>query len=106
MACSRMLFSPTMPLTVSAGHYIKQKLVYPIETFIKYGKQSDYEKPEYCLSETYTELKEVVEQIKLIYRQSGNFLRKAFSKAPWTTGCEKRYRAFYPEIGIQIDRFA
>ena len=64
------------------------------------------EKFEYSLAKIYTNQKEAVEQKNLIYWQSVKFLRKAFLKAPKTTQGGKRYRAFYPEIGIHIDRFA
>ena len=62
------------------------------------------EKSEYSLAKIYTNPKEAVEQKNLIYWQSVKFLRKAFLKAPKTKQGGKRYRGFYPEIGIQIDR--
>ena len=64
------------------------------------------EQPEYSPAKTYTDPKEAVAQVDLIYRQSVDFLCKAFSKASQVTESRKRYRAFYPEIRIQIDRFA
>lgn len=61
--------------------------------------------PEAYPGESFTDAREAVEALKRLYRRNTDFLCAAFADF-CKTGTIRRYRAFYPEIGITTSSYA
>ncbi|MEK9879226.1 MAG: AMP nucleosidase [Paracoccaceae bacterium] len=64
------------------------------------------DQPDYFPPADFTTADEAVDRLKQIYDLSISFLKNAFSDITTSMKGGIKYRAFYPEISIKIDRFA
>ncbi|MFC6489897.1 AMP nucleosidase [Nitratireductor sp. GCM10026969] len=69
----------------------------PIETI---------ESPEPIARESFHDARSAVDALRAIYERNTAFLRAAFDDIAATGRCDRRYRAFYPEISVSTSSFA
>ena len=61
--------------------------------------------PEPFASQSFTEARKAVAALRTLYDRNTQFLRDAFSALAEGGGADRRYRAFYPEIGVTTSSF-
>lgn len=62
--------------------------------------------PEPHPRKTYRDAREAVEALKAIYERNTAFLRDAFTKVAEDGDSDRRYRAYYPELGVSTASYA
>ena len=63
------------------------------------------ESPEPFTRRSFTDAAEAVEALKALYSRNTQFLRDSFLKVAEGGGDDRRFRAFYPEVGVSTSSF-
>jgi AMP nucleosidase len=62
--------------------------------------------PEPYPRRSFTDAREAVAALQALYERNTRFLQASFAELPGATGHDRRYRAFYPEVGVSTVSFS